>query len=227
MDRVKNKLTGSVDGTPVTVEFVEDDVHDLTLRATEVHVPYTPNTTTIRFNVRWGQDHFARDIREGLIRDIELGDPAFDREYVVDAAPEDVVRELFDAPTRARMLAGRYRVWTHKTTLLVEKSDWIEDLNELAEIVALALDLVRRLEPATAAARERHRTEGSAGYRSMKTDDEIAADRAAEIAAMSERETKRGEAHRLRARRYQWVFGSIVVLILAVVGAVILWHNLR
>lgn len=61
---------------PVTVEFVDDEVHDLTLSATEVQVPYAPGTTNILFNVRWGQQHFARHIREGLYRDLVLGDPA-------------------------------------------------------------------------------------------------------------------------------------------------------
>jgi len=199
VSRVAHTLAGSVDGTTVTVEFVSDDVHDLTLRGTEVNVPYTPGTTKIRLNVRWGQGHFARDLREGLYQDIVLGDPAFDEQYLVDAAPEDVVRELLDAPTRALLLAGAYRIWSRKDTLLVERSEWTEDLGALAEHVALAIDLVRRLEPAERAAREKQQREGLGTYRTLKTDAEVDAERVADLEAMNAREnTTCGRASRAK-----------------------------
>jgi hypothetical protein len=221
-DRVKHTLTGSVDGTPVTVELVEDDVHDITLRATEVLVPYTPGTTNIRFNVRWGQEHFEKAIGEGLVRDIVLDDPAFDREYVVDAGPADVVRELLDAPTRARLLAGRYRIWTRKETLVVEKNEWIDDFAELHAIVDLTIDLVRRLEPAAARARERQRRTGDeAGYRAAKTDAEIDADRAADLADMVATDARRTKVQRERAMRSQRTFMICLVVVLALVLGVL------
>jgi len=88
---VTYRLSGTVDGVPVTVEFTEEDVSDLTLRATEVHVPYPPGAPPVVFNIRWGQPHFEGALRKGLYGDVVLGDPDFDREYLVDAAPADEI----------------------------------------------------------------------------------------------------------------------------------------
>ncbi len=215
MDRVKHLLEGHVSGVRVRVEFVEDEVSDMTLHATEVHVPYAPGTPRIAFNIRWGQPHFEQHLREGLHRDILIGDPEFDGEYLVDAAPADVVQELLDAPTRARLLGGRYRLFTQVETLMLEKNEWVEDLDSLADMVDFALDLAARLAPAAQAAREkqRHATGGEA-YRSLRTDDEIDADRAAEVAALLATDARRRQIVGKRQAR-----GSLLVttLIAAVV----------
>jgi hypothetical protein len=53
-------------------------------------------------------------VERGILVDLELGDPEFDREFVVEAAPSDVVRHLLDPAARALLVE---RVGARLTTV--------------------------------------------------------------------------------------------------------------
>lgn len=223
-DLTQPTLTGTVDGAAITVRFLRESYGSITVEWTEIAVPYTPGTPRVMFGIFSGQSFHERDLRAGLMRDLELGDRAFDGEFVVNAAPEDIVRELLDAPTRAQMLATPVSIRTEEHALLVHRTGWVDDLGALLALVEFTLGFVRRIEPAAEVSAKRQQS-ARVGYREHKTMDEIAYERAADLAAMAGVEARRTEAKRLEAARWRWVFpavlGAAVLVVLVAVAMVL------
>lgn len=68
-------------------------------------------------------------IERGTMIDVEVGDVAFDNEFLVEAAPADVVRKLLDAQVRARLFRlPRFQLskLSYAPTLRLELRGWVE-----------------------------------------------------------------------------------------------------
>jgi hypothetical protein len=70
----------------------------------------------------------ADRIARGEMIDLEIGDPAFDPAFRVEAAPADIVARILDSAVRAYLLAHpRAELATHEGVLRLSVPGWIED----------------------------------------------------------------------------------------------------
>lgn len=80
---------------------------------------------------------------------VDLADPAFQRAYAVDGAPEDLVRDLLDEATRARILAldcERLRIRRGRVEILKRSRFRFDEHREIDDALELAIDLSSRFE---------------------------------------------------------------------------------
>ena len=196
--------TGKSQGVAVTFSFATRGGGSSSESWTEIDVE-VPRGYPLTLHLR---RHAWRDkahIASGDMVDVELGDPAFDQAFLIEGAPADVVRQLFDLETR-NVLAAHKRVELdtldeggHRRLRLAIRG-WLEDpaiakasIDAVARIAAAVRDAHAELESSTSMS-----AQGSP-YRPM-LDDRPARDRAAahadEVACV---EGARGE--RLERRR--------------------------
>ncbi len=214
------ELAGVIRGVAVTVRFLVETYGSITLRPVEIEVPYAHGEPKVRFAIFPGQAVTASEIREGLMRDLEFGDPAFDAEYVVNAAPADVVRELLDGPTRASLLESRLAIRTSPKALIIRHDSWIDDAAKLESAVEFALSFAARIGPAAESASANARAAAlTEPYRDHKTDDEIALERTLDVAAVKAIDERRLAVSKLRSARWQVFFW---LLVFAIVGGILL-----
>ena len=142
--RSNDALDAVVDGMPVEVRFVLRSSGSSSSKWTEIGVKsehIQGFAFTFNFDVREATRGDAADVREGRLRDLVVGDGAFDEAFVVEAAPADVARLMFDETARAEMLALRpLRVISTKVyAVMIERLDWIEDVDLLERLVKLTV----------------------------------------------------------------------------------------
>ena len=101
-------VRGTRGGVPFEVRFaLRGTGYERTLRDrrwTEIDVS-VPRGYAIALYVRryeWLDPH---EIRRDAMIDIELGDPAFDRQFLVEAAPAQIVRTVLAAPLRRLLVS--------------------------------------------------------------------------------------------------------------------------
>jgi len=94
-----NGATGRRDGLVTAIRFVaRDDTGSTSVPWTYVEVEL-PAAHPLSIHVRRHALGDRRSIRRGDMVDIELGDPEFDRTFLVEAAPSEVVADILDAQT--------------------------------------------------------------------------------------------------------------------------------
>jgi hypothetical protein len=211
-----------IDGIPVDVRFELRSHGSSSSKWTELAVKSADLkgfAFTFNFDVRPVQIGDAGDVRDGRLRDIVLGDAAFDEAFIVEAAPEAVVRHLLDAETRAEMLALRplRMLSTSIDAVMIERPDWILDPALLARMTRLTVRIAAALIPAAReAARERRQNAEEGGYRGRApTDDEIRAEWNTDVAAMN----AQAERRQARSKRNALVVAiAILAIVIGIVG---------
>ncbi len=222
--RGDGELDAVVDGVPVEVRFVLRTQGSSSSKWTEVGAQSTSLkgfAFAFNFDVRETQDYDAAHVRAGRLRDLVLGDAAFDEAFVVEAAPEEVARLMFDETTRAEMLALRPLrvISTSKYAVMIERLDWSEDVDLLERLVRLVVRIAASLTPsAREAALARRRTAQTRGYRDhAPTDEEIRAEWDADLAAMNVQAERRA----IRSRRIALTFAFSTLAIIAAAALVL------
>ncbi len=136
----------TVDGANALLTFGQSTYGAPPTCWTIVHVALKP--TALCFELRPRARFTGLASRVGLAIDVRTGDPSFDADYEVEAAPEDVARALLDAPLRARLCATRDISATLTPGALEVRR--IEPAGDEAtrDVVALAVLLARRVREA-------------------------------------------------------------------------------
>jgi hypothetical protein len=163
---------------------------DARLCWTELSVEITPARLLLELRPQTVRE--LRLVHDGEAVDLILGDAAFDRAYVVEGAPEVVVRELLDAALRARLVAAApLLVRCDGPEITVARPDWFIEPEEALTLLELALDLA---EAVPAAARRAQRAGELSGdpYRSVPNDAAARAARIEELAALVTLRGRRG-----------------------------------
>ncbi len=154
--------------------------------------------------------------------DIELGTPAFDDFFIVEAAPADVVRQLIDEPARMFLTRqhGKVELETVAGGLRISTPGWIEDPSHargLADYVGLLASRVRDAY-AAANAKVAPRDLGSP-YRPQVSvlSEDLQAAREHEIAQVHQVQALRAEQQARMNAMIMWlVVGIIVVIAVAI-----------
>ena len=223
VEPLEDGIDAVVDGVPVEIRFVMRSHGSSSSKWTEIsvkskHLKGFP--MTFNFHVRPTEHGDAQDVRDGRTRDIVLGHAAFDEAFVVEAAPEEVVRRMLDATTRDHMLAEHPLrvISTPKNAILIERSDWVEDVDLLERLTKLTVRLAASIAPAAreAAAARRHHGAQERGYRDRApTDEEIRAEWDLDV----QRLAAQIERRRARAQKNGIVL-ALFLLIAVLAGAV-------
>jgi hypothetical protein len=185
--RIAKLLDGDTDGrtcargtrseVPVQVTLLRRGFGDDEACWTEVD-GVLPASNPLSLHVRRYQRRDRGLIARSAMRDVDLGDPTFDNEFLIEAAPAMVVRRLLDVNTRAYLAAhAQARLTTARVgarpVLRLSLPGWRQDLDAATEAVDVVVHLVARLRDAYAEA-EREQTEGRGGdpYRVERTQDD-------------------------------------------------------
>lgn len=158
--------------------------------------------------------------RTGLAVDVAFGDREFDAAFLVEAAPEAVVREVFGAPTRARMVRlSPLEVTTKQGRLLVAKNGWFAEPRKVEEAIELAVNLAERIE--SAFDKMASQAAGAAGGYRVSADaaEKKAVQSAArEVAAVRDTQERRDVAKRKWSWRLFVVYLAVVALVVGLVA---------
>jgi hypothetical protein len=215
-----------IDGIGVVVRYTLRTAGSSSSKWTEVAVGVKDipehGGLPIRFDidVRPASLDDAKSTSAGRLRDLVLGDEQFDAAFVVEAAPEDIMRALFDHHARREMLALLpLRLFTSSESAFeINREGWIDDVDVLERMARLATYFGGRLVAAAAeAAADRRRAPHDRGYRDAPpTDVEIARERDDDLRKLDEQRMERG---RREARIVFIVVLALIVLIAVIVGA--------
>lgn len=106
-------------------------------KLTEITAPL-PARYPLTIDLRRARSGDATRIQTGRVLDLELGDPAFDDLFLLQAAPSDVVRTLLDPEARALLVTvPEVHLETVDGTLRLRLPGWVEDRRVLEELTAL------------------------------------------------------------------------------------------
>jgi hypothetical protein len=148
--------------------------------------------------------------------EVQLGDEAFDRAFVVEAAPSDVIRALLDESTRAALLAlAPCRFALDAGALHLSKRGTRTSKAIVAQVVGLCVDVrerVERLPLEMARHREPAGYRGALGEAAARPEDAARAD--AEIAAVEDARRARRQAQGMKA--------GVAIITTVVVGTTLL-----
>ncbi len=134
-------VQGLLDEQHITFAFKLVREGSMTLKWTEATVP-APAGLQLTLSVQPSTLVSQREIRRGLVVVHVLGDAPFDAAFIVEGAPEAVVRELMDEKVRAGVLSlGPSQVISRGNTLSVQVLDWVEDPERAATMVRMAARL--------------------------------------------------------------------------------------
>lgn len=134
---------------------------------TEVSVPAPEG---IIVGIRQPTAREEREVKKGLAMAFRTGDSEFDEVFIVDGAPERMVREIIDdeeirkgvfSLRSPNLFIVKYEVLTRKGALTLQMPGWIEDV----DIAALAVRTMAKLGVAAARVMGRARADAEAGYR--------------------------------------------------------------
>jgi hypothetical protein len=154
----------------LTTRGSEDDVTKWTLVAADLPAKYP-----LELHVCEQDPSREREVARGLRVDITVGDPQFDAEYIIEAAPTDVACALLDSETRALVrvaLVGRgcelATSGTEQRRLTLSVPGWLLDTERAMAAIELVTRIVSRVrdafadEPAVQAAIYRDQPDGTA-----------------------------------------------------------------
>lgn len=153
-------------------------------------------------------------IERGTMIDVEVGDRAFDEEFLVEAAPADVVRKLLDAQVRAQLFhLPRFQLSTlsYAPTLRLELRGWVEP-----EVVSAAVAMMAAIANGLRTAYSQVEAETPPVIAGSPFRQELD-DGPARLAA-AQREAEVEHVQRLRIERAQQskVLGAIIVTVVTV-----------
>lgn len=147
-------------------------------------------------------------VARGDAVDVEVGDPAFDKAFVVEGAPAAAVKKLLDAPLRKDLLALAPLVAkTNERGAVVEKRGWIEDVSKARVLIDIAAAIATRAPAAVAEMVSESVVTDSSAYRGTVSSD---GGRAAIDAARDEVVQLRS-MRRARAARRGKIIAAVVV----------------
>jgi hypothetical protein len=156
-------VRGYVGDQVVTFEMKTKTSGSMTLKWTEARVP---GGLSLLLSIRPSSPREERDKERGLAVDHELGNAPFDAAFIVEGAPERLVRELVDEEVQRGLLALRPdHVFSSEGALTIQMPDWVED----AERAALLVRTAARLGAVSAEIARRHAADvgrpDTSGYR--------------------------------------------------------------
>jgi hypothetical protein len=167
----------------------------------------------------WQKNSFGTEQwkREGRLIDIEVGDAAFDEQWIVEGAPADVVRRVVGQKVRDQLTRlAPFSVYQPRPRTLQMRSKGMRESAWIAEGIDTVVSIAEAIEPAFEAADFNaavHAQAHGAPYRG-----EI---RPADASAARARELEQLE--RARRRRTKWVVGWWIITG-AAVAAFLLLH---
>jgi len=156
--------------------------------------------------------------KAGLAVDIEIGDPSFDRKYIIEGAPEAIVKKVLDQHVLESILRQRPRIIHLESGRLgFEFRGWRITRLQIDDMLAIATQLVGRAHGIFEAAEAALTIKGDSPYRE-------AIDATAANQARREREKELRNLRSIRARRVRF-FTRVgwTVAILVSVGMFIVW----
>ncbi|WP_437936859.1 hypothetical protein [Sorangium sp. So ce341] len=214
-------VRGHIGDQPVTFEIKTKSVGSMTLTWTEAHVPIHAGLDLL-LSIRPSTARDEREVARGDAVDHRLGDPAFDAAFIVEGAPERLVREIVDEEVRRGLLALRPdHVFSGPGALTLQMPDWVDE----AERAALLVRTAARLGAACAEISRRQLADvgraDTSGYRGEVAPGTRARDRE-ELDALQRTMERRDEARRKAARRLAMTVlgGVIAALALLIVAAI-------
>ncbi|WP_437754787.1 hypothetical protein [Sorangium sp. So ce1389] len=213
-------IRGYIGDQQVTFEIKTEVESDMTLDWTEASVPIHAGLELL-LSVRPRTRGDERDVARGLALDLRLGDPVFDVAFIVEGAPERLVREILDEEVRRQLLALKpTHVTTRRIGMLIHMSEWVDD----AERAALLVRTTARLGALCAEIGRRQLADlarvDTSGYRGGSAPGWRARDQE-ELQALSRSMERRGELREREGRRYRRMFtGVLIVIVLMVVALV-------
>ncbi|WP_437576419.1 hypothetical protein [Sorangium sp. So ce887] len=217
----ETSVRGHIGDQPVTFEIKTKSVGSMTLKWTEAHVPIHAGLDLL-LSVRPSTRRDEREVARGVAVDHRLGEPAFDAAFIVEGAPERLVREIVDEEVRRGLLAlGPDHVFTGPGALTIQMPDWVDE----AERAALLVRTAARLGASCAEIARRQLAHvgrvDTSGYRGEVAPGTRARDRE-ELDALQRTMERRDEARRRAARRLAvTVIGAVIaVLTLVIVAAI-------
>ena len=209
---------GKIDGVAIVVRFGTRGSGSDTQPWTEIDVE-VPRSYPLAIYLRRHAWLDKGRIERGDMIDVQLGDPAFDGAFLVEAAPEDVARALLDASARSFLSAhGRPELETvaegELRYLRFAVPGWLEDMATMATAIDQVARIGARVRTAYADVERASPAQvGGSPYRPELVEQparDASAARAAEVAAL--------EA--LRATR---AGRQTVMVVLLMVAIAIIW----
>jgi hypothetical protein len=185
--------------------------------ATHCRVPLPEGAPRFAMELRARTAEAQRALDRGDAIEVPLGDEAFDRSFVVEAAPADVIRALIDETTRAALLAlAPCRFALDAGALHLSKPGTRTSKMIVAQVVGLCVDVHERVERLPL---EMARLREPAGYRGTTPAEaaarpEEAARAAAEIEAVEDARRTRRQAQGMKA--------GVAIVATVVVGTTLL-----
>jgi hypothetical protein len=163
-------------------------------------------------------------VHAGLAIDLQLGDTAFDRAFIVEGAPSDVVRALLTSPLRESLLSmirprllndgGELTIADGKVVLAAR--GWLEERKQAEAFLDLALAVAERVPLAFEEVDAQLRKEAGGAYREQH-DAAVArtavAARTEELQRLAQLRAARPAAHNRRSRLFLYAFVGIFVLV--------------
>lgn len=173
---------GEIAGTAVRFDLVTRGSGKSSTRWTEVSAQF-PETYPLLFFVRKQDRGSERAITRGELVDVVVGEPRFDRKFVVEAAPADVARVLLHERAREYLLALEATHWFEIKTvgnqLSLEIQTWIETIEEAMAAVEAITSIASKVREAYVLVQQAAEVEDTGSpYRPML--DDTRARRAAE-----------------------------------------------
>lgn len=187
-----------------------------------------PDKYPLRLFVRkhgWGD---SGKVERGEMVDVVVGDPAFDEQFLVEAAPAEIARILLDPRERSYLLSLAHRLHFDINTMHTDAGEpiirlavrqWIFDINDAMRACESMAAIAGRVRDAYAAVeRELEAKDAGSPYRPMLDDTparEAAERRLAEVARVDEVRTHRAARAQLVTTVALVVFAIVAMVAIA------------
>ncbi len=147
LDAETGKASGKSHGLEVVFHLTSRGSGSDAVSWTEVDVEVSSYGLSI--DLRPQTKHEEKLHGRGLVVDLTFDDDPFDQAFIVEAAPADVVQILLDEAIRERLLALEpVELSSRAAGLQLAKEGWIEDHDEMVEMIDLVATIGSQLEPA-------------------------------------------------------------------------------
>jgi hypothetical protein len=223
LDPASAQTAGHLDGFATQFRLTSRGSGSATMAWTEVEVSWPRAEFSLELRRQSHEEERLR--RRGLALTIEVGESAFDREYVVEAAPAEVARALLTPALRAELrAAGVAEVTTPEPgRFRLGCLGWAEEPEAIGALLGLAARLAAGVSAAFSSVDEASEAALAAGapYRPQVPPEELArvrAARAAELDALDKIRRERREASAYAS--FVWsaaVIGALVTSTLIIV----------